>query len=465
MAGQPTFDRSITEGPIGAAVWKIAWPTLIQNMVAGLQGLVDHVMVGHYVGYQGNAAIGVSWQIFIVVVVFISSLFTGMAVLVARFAGAGEAEKVNRVIYQVFLTATFLGLFVFAPLGYVLAPRLLDMVHAAPGVQSEALPYIRILFVFSLGLMHFFMFGAALRAVGDARTPMRLGILLTVLNIVLNVILIRGLGPIPSFGTSGAAMGTVLAAGVVSLLAFYLIFAEHLVVRFSAVRTWRPDWQTIRSVLRFGLPTGFQGVVMNVGGVLMIRYVGSLEHSAEAQAAFAVGYTQLFSIITWTSMALLAASATVAGQNLGAGRPERAAGVPRSSAALGLLIAVPVGLLFVLVPERLLGIFGMQDAGVLALGQQLLAYLGLSGLFLTVALSYTGGLQGTGDTRGPLFISIISQLLLPLGICAALDLTRGLQPADIWFAIVLGHFTRCALSYGRFRQGKWKDIRVELQEA
>src|SRR5207237_9719420 len=89
------FDRSIVEGPIGPAVWRLAWPTMLQNVIAGLQGIIDHVMVGHFVGYTANAAIGVSWQIILVEVVFISSLFTGMAVLVARFAGANSAGKVK----------------------------------------------------------------------------------------------------------------------------------------------------------------------------------------------------------------------------------------------------------------------------------------------------------------------------------------------------------------------------------
>src|ERR1700730_1503937 len=99
------FDRSIVEGPIGRALWRLAWPTMLQNVVAGVQGIIDHIMVGHYVGYTANAAIGVSWQIIIVVIGFMTSLFTGMAVLVARFAGANEPEKVNRVVYQAFLTA------------------------------------------------------------------------------------------------------------------------------------------------------------------------------------------------------------------------------------------------------------------------------------------------------------------------------------------------------------------------
>ncbi len=111
------FDRSIVEGPIREAVWKLAWPTMLQNIIGGMQGLVDHAMVGNYVGYTGNAAIGVAWQIFLVVVVFISSLFTGMGVLVARFAGADEPEKVNRTVHQAFLTSIMLVAFVLAPIG------------------------------------------------------------------------------------------------------------------------------------------------------------------------------------------------------------------------------------------------------------------------------------------------------------------------------------------------------------
>ncbi len=173
------------DGPIRKAVWTIAWPTMLQNVIGGLQGLVDHAMVGHYVGYTGNAAIGVSWQIFLVVVVFISSLFTGMGVLVARFTGANDREKVNRTVYQAFLTAAALSIGVMAPIGYILAPSLLGLINAAPEVQVEALPYLRIMFLFSFGILVFFMTGGAFRSAGDARTPLRLGIILTGLNIIL----------------------------------------------------------------------------------------------------------------------------------------------------------------------------------------------------------------------------------------------------------------------------------------
>ena len=457
-----SFDRSIVEGPITGAVWKLAWPTMLQNVIGGLQGIVDHVMVGNFVGYTGNAAIGVSWQIFLVVMVFIASLFTGMGVLVARFTGANESEKVNRTVYQAFITAAFLSIGVLAPLGYFLAPSLLELVNATPAVQAEALPYIRILFVFSFGMMVFFMLGGALRSAGDAKTPLRFGIGLTVLNLLLNVVLIRGLGPIPAFGTKGAAMGTVIAGGIMALVAIYCLFAGRWVVAFHRGMSFLPDLGIIRELFRFGLPAGVQGVAMNVGGVLLLRFIGSLEASAEAQAAYAIGYTELFSLVTWTSVGLMGAAAAVAGQNLGAGQPDRSLQGVRVASRIGLSVATFIGILFLAMPRLLLNAFGMDDPAVVEIGVQLLAYLAVSGLFITVALTYTGGLQGTGDTRSPLYISIVSQLIIPLGMCWIIQRVSTLEAHHIWMAIVLGHVTRSVLSVFRFRQGDWRDIQVDI---
>jgi putative MATE family efflux protein len=469
MASTPTgrFDRSLVDGPIGPAVWKLAWPTMLQNVFGGLQGIVDHVMVGNFVGFEANAAIGVSWQIFLVVMVFISSLFTGMAVLVARFAGADDPEKVNRTVTQAMITAAVLSVGILAPIGWFAAPALLELVKAEAAVRVEALPYLRLMFVFSIGMMVFFMVGGALRSAGDARTPMRLGIVLTVLNVAANLVLIPGFGPIPRLGTLGAALGTIGSGTLVSLYALWRLFSGRWVIDLRGT-SWRPDWNIIRALFRFGLPTGVQGIAMNVAGVLLLRFIGSLERSAEAQAAYAVGYTELFSMITWTSVGLMGASAAFAGQNLGAGHPERAVAGVRQASRIGLIVAATVAVLFLAFPRVLLGIFGMnaQDEPVVVeIGVQLLTFLSVSGFFVSVALVYTGGLQGTGDTRGPLYISVVSQIVIPLGMCAVIQSMRTLQPADIWTAILIGHTTRCALSVLRFRQGKWRDIRVEIEPA
>jgi putative MATE family efflux protein len=439
----------------------MAWPSVLQNVIGGLQGVIDHAMVGHYVGFAGNAAIGVGMQIFLVITVFLASLFSGMSVLIARFAGAGDTVGVNRAASQAFLLAVFLAVGVLAPLGYAVAPSLLGMVNATAAVQAEALPFLRIMFVFGFGMMLFFMLGGALRSAGDARTPLVLGVAVTIGNICFNVLFIRGWGPIPAFGTAGAAMGTVISSGLVGAYALWKLFAGAWVIDFRHV-SWKPDWDVIRALFRFGLPTGLQGIAMNIAGVLMLRFIGSTRLSAEAQAAFTVGYTELFSLVTWTSVGLMGTAAAIAGQNLGAGKPERSREAVRRAARLGLGIAVVVGILFLTIPTTLLALFGMTQPEPVRIGTELLAYLSVSGLFITVALTFTGGLQGTGDTRGPLYISLVSQFALPIGMLALLQSTRPLEPRDIWLAIVLGHAVRCALSVWRFEQGRWKAIEVKV---
>jgi putative MATE family efflux protein len=459
------FDRSIVEGPIKSAVWKLAWPTMLQNIIGGMQGIVDHAMVGHYVGYVGNAAIGVSWQIFLVVIVFVSSLFTGMGVLVARFTGADEPEKVNRTVYQAFITSVLLVVVVLAPIGYFVSPTLLRLVNATPEVQADALPYLRIMFVFSYGMLIFFMLGGALRSAGDAKTPLRLGVALTLLNMMLNVILIRGVGPIPAFGTAGAAMGTVIAGALVSIYALIRLFGGTWVVSFHRGMGLKPDWRIIGQLFRFGLPTGIQGVAMNIGGVFLLAFIGSLSMSAEAQAAYVVSYTQLFSFITWTSVGIMGATAAVSGQNLGANRPDRTSQAVRTASGFGLMLAGVIGAAFLLIPNALLAVFGMDDPTVRQLSIEFMRYLSISGLFITVALAYTGGLQGTGDTKSPMYISFVSQIVIPLGMCFLIREYSTLDPHDIWLAIVIGHFTRMTLSVTVFRRERWRDIRVAIDPA
>src|SRR4029078_3601903 len=136
------YDRSIVEGPLTSAVWKIAWPAVLTNIFRGVQGWGGQILVGNLIGYQANAAIGAAFQIFLLVITFVGSIFIGMSVLIARYTGADDFEKVDRSVYQGFLTAIFISLFILAPIGYFASPYLLTMVNAAPDVRAEALPFL-----------------------------------------------------------------------------------------------------------------------------------------------------------------------------------------------------------------------------------------------------------------------------------------------------------------------------------
>jgi Na+-driven multidrug efflux pump len=277
-------------------------------------------------------------------------------------------------------------------------------------------------------------------------------------------VLIRGLGPIPAFGTAGSALGTVIASGILAAYAMWKLWRGGWVVSFPRHHGYAPDWSIIKSLFKFGLPTGIQGIAMNIGGVVLLGFIGSLAQSAAAQAAYAIAYTQLFSLVTWTSIGLMGAAAAVAGQNLGAGQPQRSAAAVHLAARFGFGGAAVVGFFFLFFPRQLLAVFGMQDPAVVEIGVDLLHVLSVSGLLIAVALTYTGGLQGTGDTKSPLYISIVSQIIVPLGICFVTQQISTLDPIDIWLAILVGHVTRCWLSVTRFNQGKWRNIAVDIDQ-
>ena len=211
-----------------------------------------------------------------------------------------------------------------APLGYVLSPYLLEIVHATPAVRAEALPFLRTMFVFSVGMLMFFMLGGALRAAGDARTPLRLGDRAHGAEHRLqrdpdSAATVRS----PPSAPRGAAIGTSAASALVSGVGLWLLLRGRLVVSFPRTMSWRPDWSIVRSLFRFGLPAGVQGVAMNLAGRDAAAVHRFARTQREAQAAYAVGYAELFSLITWTSVGLMGAAGAVAGQNLGAGHPDR----------------------------------------------------------------------------------------------------------------------------------------------
>jgi Na+-driven multidrug efflux pump len=158
--------------------------------------------------------------------------------------------------------------------------------------------------VFRFGLLAYFLVCAALRAAGDARTPLYLGVVMTAVNATLDIILIRGWGWIPAYGTRGAAFGMVIASGSAALIGMGLLFSQRLTIRFSHAMPWRPDWSILRPLFGLGFPAALQGLVMNVAGIVVLRLVGSLAHGAEAQASYAICYAQLFALITLTSNGL-----------------------------------------------------------------------------------------------------------------------------------------------------------------
>lgn len=461
------FDDELISGNIVWSVWKLSWPVTLLNLINGVHGMVDHVLVGHYVSSTSNAAnaaIGVAWQVFLVIVVFIASLFHGMNVLISRYAGRQDRENMSRVAYEAFLGSVYILLFVVAPLGYLLSPHLLDLVGAPSEVQVLALPYLRVLFVLGAPLFLSFMFTGAFQASGDAKTPLMLGVLATALHIAISYVLITGAGPFPAMGTVGAALGAVLAPLLTVSISIALVLQRKMLILPPARYRLIPDLATMKVIARIGIPTGIQGVLLNIGGVAIMWVLGSLDKTiaASALAAYTICYAQLFSVVTWTSFGLRAAAGTLMGQNIGAGKHERGKNAVRVAATFGAGWAIVIGIIFWFFPAQLLSLFSATDGPILEIGISLLRYLTFSGVVLAVALALTGGLQGAGETKLPMYIAFLTQIVVLLGTCWWFDWHGTLTPAHVWMAIFISHLSRLLLTWLVFRTEQWAHTVVEL---
>jgi putative MATE family efflux protein len=336
-------------------------------------------------------------------------------------------------------------------------------VNATQAVQYHAAPYLRILFAFGLPLSAVFLLNTAMQASGDAKTPLVLSVMTTVLNVLLSIVFITGMGPFEPMGTAGAALGTCLAPVPGVIVSLVLILRRKLILHPPPKWTLVPDFSVLKVVASIGIPSGIHAVALNVGGILLYRYIGSLEHSSAAQAAYTICYAQLFSFLTWAALGLRGASSSLMGQNIGAGKASRGKRGVHLATAMGAGWALVWGAIVVAAPQTLLGIFNADDPHVVVYGATLLRYLAVSGIFLAMALAMTGGLIGAGETKKPMWIAIASQIVILLSICQVFEWTGLLSTNTIWFAILVSHVSRFAMTFYAFEHTKWRTTPFEIK--
>lgn len=454
------FDRELVSGSISRSVWKLTWPFVLAQIIRGLNILVAQSLVGRAVGYEGIAAVGLGWQLFMMTIAIYVALLQGMAIVIARYSGKQDSEAITRVIYETFLCSIIFLVAVVAPLGYFLAPYMLDLLNAAPEVQVHALPFTRLIIVCCAPLLLMFLLTRSFQACGDVKTPLMLAILSTVCNIGLNVLFIVYL----DMGVKGVAFGFILGPLPSLCIALWLIFSGRAVIRPPKRFTLIPDLNVLKLTLRIGIPTGISALLATGVGAAMLSMLGSLEESAAAQAAFTVCFSQLFSFFIWVGLSLGAASNTLIGQNIGAGETERGKKCVYMAAQLGALWSLVLGVVFWFYPERLLAIFGVVDGPVLDIGMQFLRVLSVAGVFAVTARTLFGGLMGAGDTKSPMYITFVAQVGVILGYCGINAALGTLTATTVVTATLMAAVTRCILAFVVFERGKWVHIQVELED-
>jgi len=444
---------NLTEGSIQRSIFRLALPMLAANLLQDLFNIVDTIFVGR-LGDDQLAALTTSGLILGLIMVVMIGISTGTVALVARHIGSKERKKAENDAIQAILLAAFFTL-VISPFLYFATPYLFDLLGADPEVIHYGGQYMRITAIGAFTISLSISMSASLQGSGDAMTPMKIMIFSTVLNIILDPLLIFGIGPLPEMGVAGSALATVVARGAGLPLFFYALLRGRTLLKLS-LNEVKIDLRTMGAMFRIGIFSGLQALVRNISNFALIGLTYSFGTSTAA--AYGVG-TRLRMIVLMVGFAFAAASATLVGQNLGAGKPKRAEKSAWIAVGFYEVLLAALLLVFVLMPEEIMGIFS-NTPEVVSIGAGYVVILGAAFPFLGLSVVLSRSFGGAGETKVPMIVTAISLIAIRIPLAYFLASTIGVS--GIWYALLVSNIIEGSTFAFLFRRGKWKGKRVNV---
>ena len=439
--------RDLTEGGILRNIWHISLPIVVGNMLQNTFNIVDMIFVGK-LGPAAIAAVGMSGVIMGTLYVAIFGIYMGTTAMVARFIGAKEKTKAENVAMQSVILGLFCYVFILIA-GYTLAGPMLKGLGASEEVLTHGVGYIRVMFIGSIMMILSFILGSALRAAGDALTPMVILAISTVLNICLDPLLIFGLWGLPELGVAGSAVATVIARAIGVFILLWLFLNDKAIIRLRIANA-KIDLPLMGRIMRIGVFASIQGILRNVSGLILTRIVAT--YGTFAVAAYVVGMRLQF-IVLMPGFGLATAVATLVGQNLGAKKPERAARTVWITVGIGAGIMAFMGLIYIIFARDIISIFN-DHPEVLKTGVVYLRILASTFGIIAFGIILGRALNGAGDTVSPMIITAIGLLGFRIGL--SLILTQSLGLMGIWIGIASSSVIQGLMVTAWFSMGRWK---------
>jgi putative MATE family efflux protein len=453
MSKRESVERDWTKGSISANLFSLSWPMVVGGTLNMLGPTIDMIWVGR-LGEASIAGVGVSGMVVQVVNSMTMGLFTGMRAMIARYVGAGNDEGANHVARQAFVVGVVFSL-IMAAIGIFLADPILIMLGVDQDVVSEGAAYLRINFIGMVTLTFRMMTEAIMHASGDAIRPMRIAIFFRLFHIALCPFLVFGWWIFPHMGVSGAAITNVLSQALGAIIGLWFLFAGYTRLKLNLKR-FRFDLVVIWRIVKIGIPASVTGMERTFGQLALMWFV--VPFGTLAVAAHTVGQ-RVDQFVNMPFMAFGQAAGILAGQNLGAREPERAA---RTG-----WIAVVISSSILLVMSGALLIWAEQAASVFTPSRDL---IGQTGVYIRIQLvGYTAFgftmvlsqvLNGVGDTLPVMIFALLGMWLVQVPVAFLLSRYTDLGVAGVWWGMVAGVIVRAVVYLFYFRAGKWKTKKV-----
>jgi putative MATE family efflux protein len=415
--------------------------------------IVDMMMVGR-LGPKAVAAVGVSGQMFNLVMAISLAVSNGAIALVARYIGAEENNRANSVLGQSLLLGAILSIPLMLP-GILAAASLFKFFGAEPEVAEIGVSYLRLIMLGTAFIVISLVASSALRGAGDTKTPLVISVAANVINLILNYALIFGKFGLPRLEVFGAGIATIISF-FLEAVAFVLVLWKGDLVLSLPKKLLRLEREITRKILRIGSPSALEAALIQ-GGMLWYMSVIT-QYGTDPLAAYLIGVS-IMSLSFMPGFGFSVAASTLVGQSLGAQEPEKAAAYGWEAMRLAVIAMSLIGVVLFLA-ARPIGLIYVDEENVVAYIVIFVRILAVCQFGMAVTFTLSGALIGAADTRWPLYASIVGMFLIRIPLAIVGAYVFGVSITWVWMIILADHYGKAVVLFFRFLSGKWKKIEV-----
>jgi putative MATE family efflux protein len=444
----------LTEKNLTRNIFKLSIPIAIENLLHMSVFIIDAVMVGR-LGTDALAAVGLAGILSFTITMIFSSLNVGSASIVARHIGAKERDQAQTVGAQAIFLALAMGI-IITPFFLIYADKMLIVMSAEPQVSDLGKGYLQIVGGFVVFRLIILACNGILRGAGDTRTPMMVTLMINCVNILLNWLLIFGIGPFPKWGVGGAAWATAIAYTFGTVLLCSKLFTGRCVLHISIRQTIHVHFESLKRIVRISVPAAIDAFLTQMGFLFFTKIVTILGTVSLAAHQIAV---RIESISFMPGFALAVSTATLVGQSIGAKKVNLALLSMRRSCYFAMALMGFFALIFLIFPAQMAMMF-KPEPSVLSLAVVCVMIAALEQPALAIYMVYSGGLRGAGDTISPMIITIVGTLCFHVPISYLFGITLGWGLAGVWFGSALDWICRAIAIYILYKRGRWKRVTV-----
>ena len=452
----PRSRGDLTQGPIGSTLLKFALPTLASSILQSLNGTINAIWVGRFLGEGALAATSNANMVMFLLTSFVFGFGMASTVLIGQAFGAKNVDQARRIVGTAigsFLPfAAFIGF-----VGWFASPMLLKLLAMPPDAMPLALAYLRVIFIAMPAILVMVVLMMALRGSGDAMTPLYFMILAVILDAGLNPVFILGLGPAPKLGIAGSAVATVIAnyVGLAALLLMIYLRDLPLRLRGAELAYLKPDPAVLKVIIKKGFPMGLQMIVVSSSALATIGLVN--REGVDTTAAFGVAM-QLWTYLQMPAMALAAAASAMAAQNIGANRWDRVTRIARVGIIQNLIITGVLVVVLAVADRPALALFLGEHSPALPIAEHIQLLATWSFLLFGVTMILFGIVRANGAVIGPLIVLAIG--LYPVRFGFALGAYPWLKADALWLSFPVSSLANMAMAIGLYLHGGWKTSRM-----